>query len=199
MPFADVPMALSRALVCFLGRQLTHNSRWTDGWMIDDGDRVDVPVLKHQTRKLEIVIDSLLVICIAHRYLLGPALLQSHVGRSRHWQCMTSHDIGRPAHWPARRGCTADRRAVPVGRRNSGVHCSPRLAFLSRKSRVGGFLTPEVACITWSQSYLGPCMHQLSEAKAVSGNGRTNKSLSINSVQDGFTVKRVGIHGDMTF
>lgn len=101
-PFADARMVLSRVLGCFLGHQLTHNSVWTDGWTIDDGDRVDVPVLKQQTRKLEIVIDSLPLICIAHRYLLGPSLLQAHVGRSRHWQCMTSHDIGRPAHWPAR-------------------------------------------------------------------------------------------------
>lgn len=66
MPFADARMVLSRALGCFLGPQLTHNSPWTDGWRIDDGDRVDVRVLKHQTRKLEIVIDSLPLICIAH-------------------------------------------------------------------------------------------------------------------------------------
>lgn len=62
----------------------------------------------------------------------------------------------------------------------AGVHSSSRLVFPSRKSRVGAFLTPDVACITrWTryQNYQGPCMHQLSEAEAVNGIAGTDKTF----------------------
>lgn len=39
-PFDDACVLFLRASGCFMG---PYNSPWTNGWMIDDGDRVDVP------------------------------------------------------------------------------------------------------------------------------------------------------------
>lgn len=71
-PFADACVVLLRASNSLLGRQLTYNRLWADVWTIDDGDRVDVQVLKRRTRKLEIVIDGQPLSCIVYCYLLGP-------------------------------------------------------------------------------------------------------------------------------